>query len=110
MHVCIYVYIFIHTIQTHARVRTLSQQAQKKYEQQLQAERAKHEADERAKEEEEQRLKHEEELRRHAERQEAERVFMRKFMGGGFSSLAPEFESFSPSDVWKGLARRNKAH
>jgi dTMP kinase len=77
----------------------LMYQAQKQYEKSLQvlqiraeAERkAREAAEEQARREAEEATKLAEEMRLHAEKQEAERMFMRKFFGGGMSSLAPEF-------------------
>lgn len=58
------------------------------------AREAREAAEEQARRDVENAVKREEEMRLHAEKQEAERMFMRKFLGGGISSLAPEF---SPS-------------
>jgi hypothetical protein len=75
----------------------LAYQARHLYAEQLfferqQAEKLEREAAERkAAEAAAEEAKRNEERRLLAEKQEAERVFMRKFLGAGFSSLAPEF-------------------
>ena len=77
----------------------LMYQAQKQYEKNLQVQqiraeaerKAREAAEEQARRDAEDEAKRAEEMRLHAEKQEAERMFMRKFFGGGISSLAPEF-------------------
>lgn len=83
-------------VQTHQALtldekRVLVQQAQAQSAVRAVAEQKAREAAQKAREAEEERVKQEEERRHLAEKQEAERIFMRKFLGGGFSSLAPEF-------------------